>query len=405
MNSFIPSSELCEQITAQHGTPIFVTNAGHLRDRLKQIKAAFSGVNAKIFYAIKANFNPHIARTLQEAGLDGIDTVSVFEAKLALDIGFSSQQIIFTGSNPSTEDLHFCGKEEILVNAGSLSEVKRFGAIFPGKDIAIRLNPDIGAGEHKKIITGFHESKFGILPEDFVELRELLKEHDLRLSGIHCHIGSGFYDADTFAKAVAVILSAAESFPDLDFVDFGGGFGIHYHPDKDPVDLPLFGKKTAELVHKFSEKNGRKIEVRLEPGKFLVGESTCLLTKITTRKKGEKTTFLGTDTGFNHLVRPMMYDSYHHIVHATHPEREKEIVDVVGNICETGDIFGENRSIARAEEGDTLAILTAGAYGSVMSSNYNLNPLAAEVLVDGDQVILTRKRQSYEQMCENFSPL
>jgi diaminopimelate decarboxylase len=312
------------------------------------------------------------------------------------------EQIVFTGSNPSDEEIHFVTKKKVLINAGSLSEIERFGKMFPGKQIAVRLNPDVGAGEHEKIITGVHDSKFGVLPEDFPEVRRLMEKYDLRLSGIHSHIGSGFYDADTFADSVQCVLDVATEFPNLDFVDFGGGFGIHYHPEKKPIDLPEFGKKTQRLLEEFSEQNGEEIEMRLEPGKFLVGESTCLLTRVTTIKQNGPKLFVGTDTGFNHLVRPIMYDSYHHIVNISNPEGKKVKAEIVGNICETGDIFGKEREITEPREGDLLVIMTTGAYGSAMSSNYNFRPLAAEVMVDGDDIQLTRKRQTYEQMMENY---
>lgn len=402
MDSFLPSSELAENIAEKYGTPTFITSAEILKKRTEQMLSAFPWKKKKILYAIKANPSPAIVNTLKDAGIHGIDTVCPYEVQLALDLGFQPEQIVFTGSNPDNNVLRFVAEKGVLINAGSLSEIERFGKMFPGKEIAVRLNPDVGAGEHEKIITGVHESKFGVLPGDFPDVKRFLKKYNLHLAGVHSHIGSGFYDADTFADSVRCTLKIAEEFPDLDFVDFGGGFGIHYHPEKEPICLPEFGKKTQKLLEEFSEKNGKEIEMRLEPGKFLVGESTCLLTRVTTIKQNGPKLFVGVDTGFNHLVRPIMYDSYHHIVNISNPEGEKVKAEIVGNICETGDTFAKNREIAKPKESDLLVIMTTGAYGSAMSSNYNLRPLAAEVLVDGDDFRLIRKRQTYKQMMENY---
>jgi len=402
MDSFLPSLELAKNITQKYGTPVFATSANILENRAQQMLSAFPWKRKKILYAIKANPNPTIVKTLKESGIHGIDTVSPHEVQLALELGFKPENIVFTGSNPSDDDIRFVTEKDVLINAGSLSEISRFGKMFPGKEIAVRLNPNIGAGEHKKIITGLHDSKFGVLPEDFELVKKLLQKYNLHLTGVHSHIGSGFYDANTFIESAKLVLKTAEEFSNLDFVDFGGGFGIHYHPQKEPIDLLEFGQKTQKLLENFSEKNGREIEMRLEPGKFLVGESTCLLTKVTTVKQNGPRLFAGTNTGFNHLVRSIMYDGYHHIVNLSNSNEKEVNAEIVGNICETGDIFGHDRKIKKPREGDILAIMTTGAYGSSMSSNYNLRPFAAEVMVNNSDVQLTRKRQTYKQMMENF---
>jgi diaminopimelate decarboxylase len=258
MDSYLPSRKIAENIALHYGTPAFITSAEILQDHLQQMLSAFPWKKKKILYAIKANPNPVIVKTLKDSGIHGVDTVCPHEVQLALDTGFLPEQIVFTGSNPSDEEIHFVTKKKVLINAGSLSEIERFGKMFPGKQIAVRLNPDVGAGEHEKIITGVHDSKFGVLPEDFPEVRRLMEKYDLRLSGIHSHIGSGFYDADTFADSVQCVLDVATEFPNLDFVDFGGGFGIHYHPEKKPIDLPEFGKKTKDCSKNSPNKTEKK---------------------------------------------------------------------------------------------------------------------------------------------------
>jgi diaminopimelate decarboxylase len=236
----------------------------------------------------------------------------------------------------------------------------------------------------------------------FEEAKEILKKYNLQLVGIHAHVGSGFYSPEEFVESAKVVLKEAENFENLEFVDFGGGFGIPYKEDEDHLDLPEFGKQIQVLLDEFAEKNGKEIEMRIEPGRFLVAESTLLLAQCTTIKDTPTRKFVGLNTGMNHLLRPAMYDSYHHIVNVSNLGGEEEVVDIVGNICESSDFFGKDRKIAKASEGDLIAVLDAGAYGNAMSSNYNLHGFAAEVLVDGDDEKLTRKRQSYEQIMENF---
>lgn len=402
MDSFIPSRALAEKIAAEFGMPAFVIDAATLRQKAQAMLAAFDWPKTKILYAIKANFNPAIVKVLKVAGIHGIDTVSINEVRLALQLGFAPENIVFTGAHPSDDDMRFVTEQNVIVNAGSLSEIKRFGKMFPGKAIAIRINPGVGDALFASNVTGGEKSAFGIIHSNFAAAKELLKKYNLRLAGIHSHIGSGFYSTDKFIESVKIVLAEAAEFPELQFVDFGGGFCVPYKPEEPAIDLAEFGRQVKNLLKDFSEKNGRQIEMRLEPGRFLVAESTALLTTVTTRKQGAKQLFIGTDTGMNHLIRPAMYGSYHHIVNISNPEGEKEVVSITGNICESADFFAKDREIAAPREGDLLAILTAGAYGNTMSSNYNLQPLAAEVMVDKDEIKLTRKRQSYEQMMENF---
>ncbi len=402
MQSFIPTQAQAAQIADQFGTPTFITEAATLRRQVRNMMHAFDWPKTKILYAIKANSNPAIVDVLRDAGLQGIDTVSIHEVRLALELGFAPENIVFTGSNPSNEELKYVNEQGILINAGSLSEIRRYGEMHLGGKIAIRINPGVGAGLYKKITTGGERSKFGIVNEDFDEAKTLLAEYGLTLSGIHSHIGSGFYTPDEFLSSVEVVLAEAVNFPELDFVDFGGGFGVSYRPDKNPLDLVAFSEKTKQLLRDFSAQNGKEIEMRIEPGRYLVAESTALLTQVTTVKLSAGRLFVGTDTGMHHLIRPAMYDAYHHVVNLTNPDGENVKADVVGNICESSDFFGRDLELAEPREGDLLAILTAGAYGNVMSSNYNLQPMAAEVMIDGGDIRLTRKRQSYEQIMENF---
>ncbi|MCB0271748.1 MAG: diaminopimelate decarboxylase [Bdellovibrionales bacterium] len=400
-NVYIPSLEICEKLADEYGTPFFITDAQTLRDRVASFKNAF-GQRCKIYFAIKANFNPHTINVLKSAGIDGIDAVSPFEIELAKTLSFRSNQIIFTGNGSSDEELKSVMKEEVLCNIGSISELERFGRMFPKANVSIRLNPGVGDGENENVITAGDASKFGIIERDFAIAKALINKFELQLKGLHCHIGSGFYKTEVFAKAVFHILQTASQFPSLDFIDLGGGFGVRYHEDQAQIDLISFGSSIMDMVNKFEEENGKPVELRFEPGKYLVSESTCLVSKITTRKSTRTQEFVCLDTGFHHLIRPALYGSNHQIVNLNRKDGDKIKATVVGNVCESTDVFGKNVEMVDPKEGDLVALVSAGAYGSSMSSLYNLRPYASEVMVDGSNVTLTRKRQSFVETFQSL---
>ena len=396
----IESKTLLE-ISKNFGTPVWVTDEKTIKNKCAEMINAFSKLNVKIFYAIKANYNPHYVKIIKDSGIYGIDAVSPNEVKLALSLGYESEQIIFTPSNPTDEEMKFVGEQNILQNLGSLSELERFGKMFTGSNVSVRLSPNIGVGEFDKITTGNNESKFGIVFEDFAEVQNICKKYNLTLIGIHCHLGSGFYTTTEFTQAFELLLNISNKFSDIKFIDMGGGFGVQYNPNKEEINLVDFAKSLEKKI-----KNS-PIEIRIEPGKFLISQSTVLLTKVTTRKAKNKT-FIGTDSGFHHLIRPAMYGAYHHVINTSKIGTDAEIenVQVTGNVCETCDIFNDNINLQKTDEGDVLAILVSGGYGSAMSSNYNLRENACEVLVkENGEVKLTKKRQNYEQIIENFTKL
>jgi diaminopimelate decarboxylase len=393
---YIPDHKFAESIVNEYGTPVFVTDVGILKNRTKLFRDAF-GKGSKIFYALKANYNPNILRVLKEMGIDGVDAVSPYEIQLAKQVGFSSNQIIFTGNNSDDAELKVVRDENVLLNIGSLSELERFGVLFPGTDISLRFNPGVGEGECHQVITGGMKSKFGILYQDIEQAKEIVNKHNLNIVGVHCHIGSGFYYTEKFQEAVHMIIDLATHFKNLKFIDIGGGFGVRYKPSESAINLKDFYHSIKNKLNKFNKKNGKEIDLFVEPGKFLVAESTCLLTRVSNIKRNNDTIFVGTDTGLNHLIRPSFYAAYHHIVNLSRPKAPLHEVQIVGNICESSDILGNNIEIAMPEEGDILAILTAGAYCASMSSLYNFRPYAAEVLVDGDKHKLIRKRLDFNQ--------
>lgn len=393
---FFPDKVSAEKIIKKYSAPVFVTDRKSLDNQVQLIKK-HSLENIKIFYAVKANYNPSIIKTLKKSGIDGIDAVSPFEIELAKRCGFAKKQIIFTGNNSGDDELREIFRQGITPNIGSLSELERFGNMFNGSDISIRFNSGIGAGESKYVVTGGSKSKFGILEEDIKEVKNIIEKYSLNVIGIHSHIGSGFYKAKVFKRAVRSILKIASNFRNLEFVDLGGGFGVRYDPKATSINLEEFFTAIKNDIKEFVKNNGRPIDVIIEPGKFLVAESTCLLTKVTNIKNNGSTVFIGTDTGINHIIRPALYSAYHHIINISNPKASQKKVTIVGNICESSDVLCKDIKMPLPVEGDILAILTAGAYCASMSSLYNLRPYAPEVLFDNGKITEIRRSLDFNQ--------
>lgn len=401
MSIYIPEKKLAEHIVNTFGSPVFVTDQDTILNRLQLLKSSF-GENNKIFYAMKANYSPAILKLLLNAGIDGVDCVSPFEIKLAKSIGFKNSQIIFTGNNSGPEELETVFNEGVLLNIGSISELEKYGRMFSHSSLSLRFNPGVGDGESDKVITGGQKSKFGILASEISIAKSLIEKYKLRLIGIHCHIGSGFYTTHNFQKGIYSIIDLALEFKDLDFIDIGGGFGVRYSTEQEAINLKSFYSSISDRLDTLSKQNGKKIELRLEPGKFLVAESTCLLTTVTNIKDVHNIKFIGTNTGFNHIIRPSFYSAYHQIVNLSSNSPETEVATVVGNICESGDVLGHNITLPLTQEGDILAILTAGAYCASMSSLYNLRPYAAEVIVSKNDLYLARRHLSLDETVKSL---
>ncbi|MEA2702006.1 MAG: diaminopimelate decarboxylase [Candidatus Parcubacteria bacterium] len=401
---FIPTKEQAESIAEEYGTPTFVTDAAAVTEQARKMLDAFKDLPAKIFYAIKTNSNPHIVRLIKDAGIYGIDAVSSNEVRLALELGYRPEQVIFTPSNPSTDAIREVGEQGVLQNLGSLSEISRFCGIFPGGQISVRICPEVAAGEFEANLTGGIGSKFGISLTDMKEAQAICKVAGVSIVGIHGHIGSGFYEPSAFRKAVTKLCEVAMTLPEVTFVDVGGGYGVRYLPGEEEVDIGGFAREIGGIFTTFAASTKRDIQLYLEPGKFLVSTTTVLLARVTTIKEKDGTTFVGLDTGFNHLIRPAMYGAYHHIVNVSRPGGAMRKVAVVGYLCESADVFNRDIELADPREGDLVAILVSGGHASVLSSNYNLNGFAAEVLITGNKATLTKKRQTYEEMLSLFTP-
>lgn len=394
------------QLAKDFGTPLYVYDQAQIEKNIEDLKSVLKYPRLKLLYACKANTNQEILKVVKAHGL-GIDAVSMGEVFLALKTGFKPQDILFTGDNSTEEEIAYCMDNNVPLNIGSLFQLELFGKNYPGKEVLFRVNPDVGAGHHDHCITGGPESKFGIYIHQAEEAKKIAARYNLKIKGIHSHIGSGILDTDVFMQAMNIVLDEAKYFPDLDIIDIGGGIGIPYAAGVAPINLVELGERITNRMLHFSKEYGKEVDLYMEPGRFIVGNAGYVLAQVVNKKETPKYKFLGVNTGFNHLVRPAFYGSHHQIFNGSRMDsKEMEEVLVAGNLCESGDIFtkvdGKNApyAIAKAEYGDILVIREAGAYGFAMSSNYNSRLKPAEVLVGGNQARLIRKRQTLDDLLE-----
>ncbi|MBU7014700.1 MAG: diaminopimelate decarboxylase [Theionarchaea archaeon] len=392
------------EIRTTYGTPTYVYDKQVMVTQYQTLAQSIHYTPLKIYYACKANTNCVILRIFKELGC-GVDCVSPGEVFLALKAGFDSSDILFTGNNLTNSEMKYAVSHDVLMTADSLSQLELYGQINPESDVCVRINPNLGAGHHKHVITGGLQSKFGIYQADVPYIRSLLHKYNLHLKGVHMHIGSGILEPGLLLKGVSSLLDVASEFPDLEFVDIGGGLGVPYEPEEAPMDVQKFGELLTDMITQWVEQH-HQIALALEPGRFLVAESGILLTTVTAVKENPKYTFVGVDTGFNHFMRPALYNAYHEIVKVEPSEsrgglQERVDVTVCGDICESADIFARNRALPPLKEGDLLAILDTGAYGFSMASEYNSRPLPAEVLVDKTTVTEIRKRGTFQDLLRN----
>jgi diaminopimelate decarboxylase len=395
-------------LVKKFGSPLYVYDESVIRESYRKLFTAIDYDKKRVHYAMKANSNLGVLKTLLEEGAC-IDAVSVGEALLALKAGFAPGKILLTGSHMTLEEMRIAADNKIPVNVGSLNNLETYGKNFPNTSVSIRVNPDFGAGHHSHVVTGGRDSKFGIFHgksdhSDIEKAAAIIERYGLKLDGIHAHIGSGILDEKQYIELMKIILKLAEDFPGLEFIDFGGGIGVPYRPEEKDFDLAAFGAQVGKMMRDFNRHYGSEPFVAIEPGRFLVAEAGVLLVTVTDLKETPKFAFAGVDSGFNHLIRPMAYGSYHPIVNASRVTGTRKDVVISGYLCESGDVFtrGEHgpeaREMTAPEMGDVLAIMNAGAYGYAMSSNYNVRPRPAEVLVSGGKARLTRPRETIEQL-------
>lgn len=384
----------------EFGTPIYIYDGEKITNQVKTLQAAFSAVPLKIKYATKALSNINILKLIRKAGA-GIDAVSIEEVKLGMMAGYSAQEIMYTPSGVAFEEIKEAVKLGVMINLDSIPLMEEFGQAY-GNAVAacIRINPHIMAGGNLKISTGHKESKFGISIEQLAQILETVEKYNLRIAGLHIHTGSDILDAEVFLQGGNVLFEAAMQFPDLKFLDFGGGFKVAYKPNDIATDVMEVGKKVGEAFNEFCKRYGRPLELWLEPGKFLVSESGYLLVKTNVVKESPTVTFVGVDSGLNHLIRPMMYDAYHSLYNLSNPGGKKSTYNVVGYICET-DTIASRRELSEVRVGDLLVIKNSGAYGYSMASNYNSRLRPAEILIWEGKAHLIREGENFEDLIRN----
>lgn len=385
------------EIAEQFDLPLYVYDAQIMRSKYKRMTDAFAGTRLKIKYACKALTNVNVLRLFKEMG-SGLDTVSIQEVWLGLKAGFAPSDIIYTPNCVSMDEITMAVEAGVRINIDNISILEQFGTKYGSSvPVCIRVNPHIMAGGNSKISVGHIDSKFGISIHQMRHVERVVKSMGINIEGIHMHTGSDILDVDVFLAASDILLETALRFPDLKYVDFGSGFKVAYKPGDMTTDIEYLGKRMTERFNAFCDEYGRELEIHFEPGKFLVSEAGYFLAKVNVIKQTTATVFAGIDSGLNHLIRPMFYDAYHHITNLSNPEGTLRVYTVVGYICET-DTFAWDRPLNEVREGDILCFQNAGAYGHVMSSNYNSRFRPAEVLVDNGVAKLIRRRETLEDL-------
>ena len=392
------------QLAEQFGTPLYVYDAEKIQSQFNRLTKAFSKVEKlRINYAMKALSNISILQLLKDMG-SGLDTVSIQEVLLGLHAGYAPEKIFYTPNGVSLEEIEEVNALGVQINIDNLPILEQFGTKHPNVPVCIRINPHVMAGGNTNISVGHIDSKFGISIHQLPHLVRIVENTKMNIVGIHMHTGSDILDIEVFLYAAEILFDAARNFKNLEFLDFGSGFKVPYKKDDVQTDIEELGKKLSKRFNAFCVEYGKDLTLIFEPGKFLVSEAGYFLTKVNVVKQTTSTVFAGIDSGFNHLIRPMLYGSQHHIENISNPKGKERFYSVVGYICET-DTFANNRRIAEIKEGDILSFHNAGAYCFSMSSNYNSRYKPAEVLWLNGKGHLIRAHEKFEDLLQNQIPL
>ncbi len=397
-NTEISQRQLTE-IAKEYGTPVYVYHAETIARQYNRLKEAFSDCNARFFYACKALTNINVLKYMLRLGAN-LDCVSINEVKIGLMAGFAPENILYTPNCVDFSEYLEAQKLGVNINIDNISILEQFGNRFGSSyPVCIRLNPHIMAGGNFKISTGHVDSKFGISIHQIRHIERVVRSTKVQVKGIHMHTGSEIKDVGVFLEGLEVMFGLASHFPELEFIDLGSGFKVPYQPGDAETDIQQLGSKVAEAFRNFEKESGSRLQVWFEPGKYLVSQCGYFVVKANVIKQTPATVFVGVNSGFNHLIRPMFYEAYHHIVNLSNPDGPERIYTVVGNICET-DTFAWDRKLNEVREGDLLMFQNAGAYGFEMSSQFNSRLKPAEVLVVNGEAHLIRKRQEFEDLLE-----
>jgi len=400
-------AEQAEDLLARHGSPLYVYHEPTLRTRLRELAGLLPGRPFHASISVKANGNPHLLAIARQEGLRG-DAMSPGEILLLERAGFGPRDMFFIPNNVDASEFRFAHERGILTSLDGLDQLRAWARLFPGTRVALRVNPGTGDGHHAKVVTAGSRTKFGILPSELDQAGAILTDSDLTLAGLNQHIGSGFLEPSRYLEAAGTLLSLAEGFPSLEFVDFGGGFGIPYLSGQERLDLQAVSAGLEALLAEFEARTGRRLEARVEPGRYWCAEMGALLGTVHAVKERDDRLIAGCDLGFNVLQRPVLYEAWHDIDLLVSETEARPVRSVtwVGNICESGDILGDIRTGPGPRPGDRVRVRDAGAYGWAMSSSYNARPRAAEVLLDAqgrDRTI--RRRETHEDLLAAVPPI
>jgi diaminopimelate decarboxylase len=394
------STEQLLSIANEYGTPVYVYHAEKISEQYAKLQKAFAQSNTRFFYASKALTNINILKHIRSLGCN-IDCSSVNEVYLAIKAGFEPKNILYTSNGIAFSEIEEAVSLGVNVNIDSLSNLEKFGKKYGHSyPVGIRLRPNIMAGGNLKISTGHEKSKFGIPIEQLDKILALVREQNIFISGLHIHTGSEIKDVSVFMQVANIFFDLVPHFPEVSFLDLGGGFKVPYKEDEAGTDVALLGEKVSEILEKLKQVHQRNFEAWFEPGKFIVSESGYFITQVNVLKQSGSISFAGVNSGFNHLIRPMFYEAYHRIQNISNPNGPLQQYTVVGNICET-DTFAWDRSLNVIKEGDYLVFFNAGAYGFEMASNYNSRFKPAQVLVIDGKAHLIGRRDVFEDLLRN----
>ncbi len=407
MQELFLNDEQIFELIERYGSPLYVYDENILRERCREMKNLVTEFNFEVSYSIKANTNSEILKIVKGEGINA-DAFSRGEMFVLRNSGYKSDEIYYVSNNASISDFQYAIDNKISISCDAVSQIETYGKLNPGGEVSIRINPGRGFGHSEKVVTAGEKTKFGIAEEFIPEALEIIKKYNLKLIGINQHLGSLFLNYKEYVEGAKAILEIAKQFPGLRFIDLGGGFGVPYKPGENRLDMQTLSRELQDVLREFiAGYDNKDVLFRSEPGRYLVAECGVLLGTVNCVKQNYKNKYIGTDIGFNVLIRPVMYGSHHEVYIAKrnkNASEEKEIVSIVGDICESGDIVAKDRLLPVIDEGDIVLVQTAGAYGFSMSSNYNSRLRPAEVLIKPNgQDVLIRRRDKLEDLIKNTS--
>ena len=392
----------------KYGSPLYIYDEKIFRERLREVRNLLPFAWFRVNCSIKANSNLELLKIVKEEGLDA-DAMSPGEMYLLLKAGFDPSRIFFIGNNVSSEEMQYALDRDILASVDSLSQLETLGRLREGAKVSLRFNPGAGAGHHEKVVTAGKKTKFGIQDNLIPEAKAIAKKYSLRIVGVNQHIGSLFLESKPYLEGVKALLRIAEQFEDLSFVDLGGGFGVPYKHlrGEGRLNMSELSESLSIILRDWMKHYGKEVRIKVEPGRYLFAECGALLGMVNAVKTNYNIRYIGTDIGFNVLMRPVLYDSYHEVMAFRNGvalrDSSKEDVTIVGNICETGDILARERLLPILKEGDIIGVMDAGAYGYAMSSNYNQRFRPAEVLVNlNGGIRLIRRRENMNDLMAGY---